>query len=276
MGDFQHKIENAFMATAYPLLVSLRGARKPSGEKIDMSKFVLTFEDNFDGKELDASKWKRHYDGVRKGGYWDSAQTFIEDNKLIIRTEYKEDGRFGAGYYSDALDTGGLFEQTYGYFECRCKLPAAKGLWSAFWLMPQNSLKKGVPYESGTEIDVFESPFFHRRKNSVITSNLHYGGYGSGHKIKIIGFFVPNNPYTEFNTYGVEWNKDEYSFYINGEKTASSRFVSQHNEHMLLSAEVDGVNGKPSAGWSGNITKNKPGALPADFVVDYVRAYQYK
>lgn len=108
---------------------------------------------------------------------------------LHIRTEYRSDGPNGAGWYSDGICTSGLFEQTYGYFECRCKLPAAQGLWSAFWLT-RSGLVSGKPGTEGTEIDVFESPMYNRKgDNKLITSNLHYNGYGAAHRFHNVGFF---------------------------------------------------------------------------------------
>lgn len=114
--------------------------------------------------------------------------------------------------------------------------------------------------------------------NKLITSNLHYNGYGAAHRFHNVGFFKVKNPYEEFNTYGLEWNEKEYIFYINGRETARSSFggVSRKDEYMLLSVEVDGVKGKPAGGWSGIITKNKENAMPSGFVIDYVRAYRYK
>ena len=84
-----------------------------------------------------------------------------------------------------------------------------------------------------------------------------------------------NNPYEAFNTYGLKWTPEEYIFYVNGVETGRSRYggVCRQPLYMLLSVEVDGVGGIPSAGWSGKITKNRTADLPADFVVDYVRVY---
>ena len=247
---------------------------------LDLSKFTLTFEDDFDGDTLDPSVWNHFRQGVRKGGYWDKEQAFLRDGNLIIRTEYKPDGKYGPGWYCDRIDTRRLWEQKYGYFECRCILPAAEGLWSAFWLSTE-AIDDFVPGRRGTEIDVFESPLWHRKlknkDNGMITSNLHYGGYGAGHRYRNAAVAKANDPYREYNTYGVEWNEDGYIFYVNGKETGRSRFggVSRVPEYLQLSVEIDGVAGKPFPGWSGKITGNAPGTFPVDFIVDYVRAYQY-
>lgn len=259
--------------------------RKPwepkSGRELDLSKFKLTFEDNFNGKKLNEKYWSHVGQGRRKGGYWDAGQTSVRNGKLTIRTEYKKNGKYGEGYYCDRVDTRGKFEQTYGYFECRAILPAAKGMWSAFWLTSSN-IQDFTPGRKGTEIDVFESPLYYRVADGLdtglVTSNIHYGGYSLGHRYMNVTVTKPDDPYHKFNTYGVEWNKKGYIFYVNGKETGRSSFggVSRVPEFMLLSTEVDGSHGKPGYGWSGIITDNDKKALPAKFIVDYVRVYQYK
>lgn len=277
-----YKILNVMVDIVNKFIVAFRAPWKTtSTNTVDLSKFTMTFNDEFDSGSLNESIWQNYADGVRDGGYWDKDQAFVQDGNLIIRTEYKEDGTYGPGYYSRRVDTRGRFEQTYGYFECRCILPAAQGLWSAFW-MSSTQLGDNVPATQGTEIDVFESPMWYRglygERNDLVTSNLHYGGYKLGHRYQNVAVSTAVDPYNSYNTYGVEWNKDEYIFYINGVETGRSSFggVSQVPEFMELSVEVDGVGGVPYPGWSGLITRNAAGALPADFKVDYVRAYQYK
>ena len=93
-----------------------------------VSDYVLTFSDEFDEGWVNCDKWNTPaQNGVRKGGYWSMNQCRVEDGNLVIKTEYKEDGQFGPGYYTDRIDTRNKYTQKYGYFECRAKVPAGHG-----------------------------------------------------------------------------------------------------------------------------------------------------
>ena len=62
----------------------------------------------------------------------------------------------------------------------------------------------------GTEIDVYESLCGGDLLPNAVSSNLHYDGYNDAHEamgdVKVL---LKNNPYEEYNTYGVEWNENE-------------------------------------------------------------------
>lgn len=275
-NDMIQRLVNYLILPIHELIVMFRRPWEPKENEVDLSRFELTFEDEFEGETL-SDTWWSYSDGVRKGGYWDREQAFLENGNLVIRTQYQENGRFGPGYYSWRATTKNTFEQAYGYFEVRCILPAAQGLWSAFWLTGEN-VKTGVPATEASEIDIFESPLWLRhREKGIVTQNIHYGGYETGHRYTNVAVAKANNPYEEYNTYGLEWTPEEYIFYVNGKETGRSAFggVCRNPLYLLLSVEVDGVGGKPSTGWSGLITENTEDALPADFVIDYVRVYQH-
>lgn len=250
-------------------------------KRIDLSKFTLTFEDEFDG-ELDRSVWSGHYtygdkSSIRCGSYWNNYMAYTEYGKLIIPLRYLPDGMggTGAGWYTAGLDTDddapNGFSQKFGYFECRCILPKGADIWSAFWMMNGKVVNVDGSGKDGTEVDIMESFSYGKRISNVIQNNLHWDGYGEAHqsggakKAYIIG----NNPYESFNTYGLEWNENEYIFYVNGKEYCRSNAggVCQNPLYMILSVEMWGENGVPS--------ERDSSASPTAFVVDYVRAYQY-
>lgn len=270
------------MSLIISLCVALDIPCYPMGQKVDMDKFVLTFSDDFDA-ELDRSVWSGHYQygnttEARKGSYWNQNLASTKDGNLVIPIVYLEDGMGGkgAGWYTAGIDTDSDapngFSQKYGYFECRCILPKGADIWSAFWLMNDGVYNPDGNGMDGTEIDIFESDCYGDFIENAITSNLHFDGYGDAHqKHGATKFLLKNNPYEEFNTYGLEWNEDEYIFYINGVETFRTDYggVSQNEEYLILSVEMKGENGIPSE------RENLP-AEGAEFIVDYVRVYQYK
>ena len=253
----------------------------PMGNEVDMSKFTETFVEDFDG-ELDRSVWSGHYQYgdktvARKGSYWNQNLAYTEDGNLIIPIKYLEDGMggTGAGWYTAGIDTDSDapngFSQKYGYFECRCILPKGADIWSAFWLMNDGVYNPDGNGMDGTEIDIFESDCYEDYWNNAVTSNLHFDGYNEAHqKMGAYKFLIKNNPYEEFNTYGLEWNENEYIFYINGVETFRTSYggVSQNEEYLILSVEMRGQDGIPSE------RENAPGE-EAQFIVDYVKVYQY-
>lgn len=262
----------------------------PDNKALDLSNMKLVFEDDFSGG-LNRTIWQTSFDNpIRRGGYWADEQTFTENGKLIIRTEYKENGKYGPGWYTGTCLSKGKLDFTYGYFEVKCKAPAAEGLWSAFWMQCDNMANGDTNCgKNGAEIDIMESPYYNdpflaaQTYRNTTTHTVHVDGYGRQHKSKNSGFFrVNNDMYKEFNTYGVLWTEKEYIFYINGTETWRTGFgVSRVPEYLWLSVEIAGGpdNANPDNTdnkftWAGDIRNNPQAAFPADFIIDYIRVYQ--
>lgn len=255
---------------------------------LDWSKFTEepVFEDEFDGDEINRTYWAGHLNDngtfMRKGGYWNPKMLSVEDGALHIRTAYYPEGLDGgpAGWYNGAMDTNGHYMQKYGYFECRCILPKGVGLWGAFWMLCKSMGDTTMGGLNGAEIDIFESPYYYSPLYRNTTKHtIHIDGYAEAHKSQGSGYYrISGNPYEEFHTYGVEWNEKEYVFYIDGKMTARTDFggASQVEEYMLLSVEVGGENGTPTESWAGPVIDTNGQDFVSDFIVDYVRTYQYK
>lgn len=257
------------------------------GQALDLSRFSLTWSDEFSDGTFDKTRWSGHYvwgDNAtypRDYAYWNRCMASFRGDCLILSVDYLEDGPSepegpdGPAYFSYGMDTHPYtdgpgkpgFEQLYGYFECRCILPKGEGMNPAFWLLTDgmwdDDTDGGV---TGCEIDVFETHYTRNRFNEdSIYQTVHIDAYGDAHRQEGQGSFYADKPYEKFNTYGVEWNPDGYIFYVNGVETARTDFggVCRVPLYLILSVGVDK-----------NIESNKN--LPAEFIVDYVRAYQYK
>lgn len=279
--------------------------------------YNLVFSDDFDGDKLDRTKWRVGYNTPdrRVGFYEDSEDTvFVKDGNLVIRTSYKKDGQYGEGWYTSWVesctdknkghtqtpDNFKGFAGKYGYYEIRCKVPKTKGIWSAFWLMPNENV--GMTKDDiigtgsdGVEIDVMESPWYYKMfKKNTNQHVLHGDGY-TLNKTETSPMLKVPNMYDEFHTYGVLWNEEEYIFYIDGKETWRTKHsvdgeelgVSQVEEYLLMTVEVAGykdedgnfhvgkelIDGKEKNNWCGNPSSNNK-TKSYDFVIDYVKVYQ--
>ena len=271
----------------------------PSGQELELeSRFELVWEDEFEGDSLDKSKWGfPWWETERKGGYWHEDLVSVKDGNLVITTAYYDEplenyyydkwhdrinfDDYKEGWYTGCIETRGKYEFCYGYYECRCILPKSSGMWSAFWMMNSGVSNVDGSGQDGTEVDVFESMYYKDvwwGAGDAIVTGIHYDGYGEDHKGDTIGKWFANNPYEEYNTYGVEWNENEYIFYINGVETGrlSTGGVSQNPEYLILSCEVAGANGIADADRNGVGKMSMDTDETAEFIVDYVRVYQYK
>lgn len=273
----------SLLMSVFTILQSLTASSLP--KQLDLSEFELVWEDDFNGDALDTSVWSGHQlwntdTVVRKGGYWNLDFATVSDGNLHISTEYFPDGYNGngmAGWYSCGLTSRYAVKQKYGYFEVRCILPKGCGMWSAFWLTCTGVTNVDGTGKDGAELDVFESSYYYSDNKNRVTTNIHFDGYGAEKQSEnvCIAEITANNPYEEYNTYGVEWNEDEYIFYINGIETGRSSFggTSEVEEWLMLTVEVGGADGVPKKSWAGPSVDNSD--VITDFIVDYVRIYQY-
>jgi beta-glucanase (GH16 family) len=243
-------------ALAAPSLFAQTGPAKEFLPPLPAGKqWKLAWQDEFDGTNLDESKWNRLGNSKRKDGYWIKDDAFLNgQGSLLLRTR-KVGDRFTCG----AVDTQGKFEHIFGYYACRGKMPKQPGHWPAFWLQSPGVSKVGDEGRDGTEIDIVEIPW----RNGQITFNLHWDGYGKDHKTA--GTRVTMPELTEgFHVYGLLWTATEYVFYVDGKEVwrSSAGGVSQVPEYIKVTEEI----GK----WAGDIGQAQ---LPDFFEVDYVRVY---
>jgi Glycosyl hydrolases family 16 len=116
----------------------------------------MSWSDEFDGDELDLTRWIYRASGPRLDATVTSEAVSVGDGALTIKT-YTEAGKHYVGMIGSYRHPGGGFEQTYGYFEARVKFDNAPGQWSAFWLQsPTLGSPLGDPATAGVEMDIAE------------------------------------------------------------------------------------------------------------------------
>jgi len=224
-----------------------------------LNDYKLVWSDEFNGVELDRSKWSYRYLGPRRDAVnVKEAVTFDGKGHLVLTTS-----KVGDKYHTGMIGTGRTYKARYGYFEARVLLQAELGHWSAFWLQtPSMGMHIGEPELAGVEVDIFE---YLRKEDDLVRHALHWDGYKKDHRSK------GKKPVVDglskgWHTFGLLWTKDSYTFYIDGQQTwKTSKAVSRRSQYIILSLEV----GK----WAGDIAK---ATLPDSYLVDYVRVYQKK
>lgn len=154
-------------------------------------------------------------------------------------------------YSSGMISSRGNFSQRYGYFEIRARWSGGKGIWPAFWLLPE---KGGWP----PEIDVLEA---HGDKPGITYHTLH-----SRHDTQ--GTHTVRFPAADgaFHTYGVLWLADRITFYIDDRLTASEPTPADMHQPMYVIANL-AIGGK----WPGD--PNGETRFPATMDIDYIRAW---
>ncbi|MES2995712.1 MAG: glycoside hydrolase family 16 protein [Verrucomicrobiota bacterium] len=222
------------------------------------NKWVVTFEDDFTGRSIDEKKWLIEGDYKRKDGWWTKSACKLDGNgNLEILT-----AREGEKLISGCVSSAGKFEQKYGYWECKAKMPKHPGHWAAFWLMCNGVGTVGNEGRDGTEIDIMEFP----KRDGTINFALHWDGYGKDHKVKGSEVKMPE-VLNDWATYSLYWSPTEYIFYVNRKEVWRSNAggVCQVPTHILVSTEI--------ASWGGKIDEKK---LPDKFIIDYVRVWDLK
>ncbi len=264
----------------------------PDGE------WKLAWSDEFDGTELDRSKWhfRTEYWGAQNDAYIDQGVAPDGKGNLVFHPVVVDGKLCSAqlqtgGNSFDKLDLYGAIENRlakrhgdnpwneieiwpfkpldepkfmhrYGYYEARMKFQQCDFWWSAFWTQSPSIGTAYNPAYCGVESDIIE--YF---VNGELTSGNIYGGYGKQFReaARIHYPFVNDGA---FHRLGLDWSENGYVFYLDGKEMArSSEPVSQVEQFILLTTEVKGYRlGKPKTEWTEE-------ELNDTFTVDYVRVF---
>lgn len=289
------------------LPVACREARTVEGREASLlpegKQFKLVWNDEFDGTALDAAKWSYRTNFWGRRAHWfatpEDGAVEVKDGLLRLKLVKKPDGQF----VSPQLQTGELvwdiphlsnptgfwplpkrerpkFLHRYGYYECRCRLQKMPGWWSAFWMQTESQGVTLDPGVSGIEQDIMES----FDPGEVIVASFHTNGYGADYK----GFHIPaaydEPPKFEgklnlavdtenFHTFGLLWEPEGYSIYIDGRlRGFNNAAVSHVPEFILVSTEAKWYRKNRMTG-EGVPELDAAARAGDDFVVDFVRVY---
>ncbi len=200
--------------------------------------------------------------------YTDRTENVTVQNGVLIITA-KEESFEGANYTSARLLTKGKFEQTYGRFEARIKLPWGKGIWPAFWLLGDDSNGTEIWPQIG-EIDIMEYVGNHPTK---VFGTVHGPGYSGAEGITKSYELEGDRFDTGFHVFGIEWGPDYINYYVDDvlynqitpEDVTGEWVFNRGPFYIILNVAVGGaLPGSPNA----------ETVFPQNMLVDYVRVYK--
>lgn len=266
-----------------PALILLFGCAVDDGSIVSSpERFELTWSDEFDGAAdtlPDLSMWQFDLGtGPNSDGwgnqelqfYTGRAENVSLDGEGNLRIRARRESFGNRDYTSSRIRTQGAFDQEYGRFEARIKLPAGQGIWPAFWMLGANFDEVGWP--TCGEIDIME---FRGQNTDTVSGAVHGPGYSGGNPIYDEFRDETGTFDDDFHVFAIEWDPGRIAWFVDDQlfhlvTTAEVRapgndWVFDHPFFLILNVAVGGS-------FVGAPSDETP--FPAEMLVDYVRVYR--
>ena len=178
------------------------------------AKYREIWRDDFNGNQLDQSKWYFGNIGCSGNGNnemqcYTDRNAKVENGLLVINVKI-EPGNGGKQFSSSRIHGKQGF--VYGKFEARAKLPKGRHLWPAVWMMPLKS-EFGEWPRSG-EIDIME----HRGQVSdSVEGTIHYGDRGHIYEGSSMRKF-PFDFSRDFHVFAIERTPTKIAWSVDGKE----------------------------------------------------------
>lgn len=221
-----------------------------------------SFEDTFSGTTLDSTVWndqRREHESEsaprtcartdpatrRVGGGVLHLGVALDPERLDQRCQYTTDE--GAGEQSYLLTSQVATEHTrlfrHGIVAARIRPQEARGMHSAFWMLPEDTVFGDGDPSAGTEIDIME--FFGKKPHGRETIASFVSYYNPGWQAVKFGAMFRDARralsegarwWDEFHVFSVEWTDQEYVFRVDGrEYHRETNAVSLAQQYLVLS-----------------------------------------
>src|SRR6516165_3111561 len=220
---------------------------------LDLTGYKLTFDDEFNNLSVSQtgagttwadirSEWRFDANsdiGFGNSSFLDAASgynPFSVQNGVLSITAEPNPTQYGypGSWASGLITTQGNFSQEYGYFEIRANFSSLPGAWDAFWLLPDKQTPDPNNAGRWQELDVVE----------------HYGSFPQGVYTHVhTTDAAPNvnwqqnlQVYSElaqpggYHTYGMDWEPNTLTFYVDGQETGSFPTPSDMHSPMYMLA----------------------------------------
>lgn len=253
-------------------------------ELLENNGWNLVWNDEFEGSELDSTKWSCQIgNGYNGWGNYES-QYYTQENVSVsdgtLKITAKKENKDGFNYTSSRIRTvtdqgQTLFSTKYGKVEARIKLPNGSGLWPAFWMMPVDNEYGSWPLSG--EIDIMEA---RGRVLDTVHGTIHFGEERPFNKHMGGSFtFGDGTDITDYHVYAVEWNENTIIWYVDGiEYYRTSNWYTMKDGVVAeypapFNQEFYIILNMAVGGNYDSYTLPSDDVLPGTMEVDYVRVY---
>jgi beta-glucanase (GH16 family) len=252
-------------AVALAAVLAPTGGRGEPAPSLDISRFPLTFRDEFDSlrvtRDGGAGPWfaavHAPFGAVKfQNPRPDGAYT-VSGGVLTIRAVKLPQG-WRSGLIQTRSGDGKGFSQKYGYFEMRAKLPMSPATWPAFWLLTMTGHETPQATPRG-EVDIVEA---YGNQPNVLHHAVHlrYRGDRPWYVSKQVKAGVDLS--ADFHTYGVLITPRWVTFYFDRKETWKFPTLEEYKVPMYMIVDL--------AMQAKNLDR---AGSRAEMQVDYVRAY---
>jgi beta-glucanase (GH16 family) len=221
--------------------------------------WAIVFGDEFDGTELDRSRWDDRSSAESDEGRGNKGNQQLEWNQAancrvgggeLVMTARRERHESAAGerydWTSCLIASTPSLEFQHGYIEERAILPSADGFWPAFWTWQAAQVDRQV------ETDVYEQ---YSAGSRELQMTQHSGSRGG------CTWKLPFDPSADWHTYGVAIEASGTVWYVDGIQVCRTTATADGPTNVISNLAVYGDD-PPAAG-----------TRSADKRVDYIRAW---
>ncbi len=235
--------------------------------------YQSVWQDEFNGTSLDLTSWGFDIGGSGWGNnelqYYTNRpeNVYLTGGKLVI--EAKKESYQGREYTSTRLLTKGKKEFTFGRIDIRAKLPVAKGIWPALWMLGKKIDQTSWP--ACGEIDIME--LIGKEPNKV-HGTMHWGANTSTRQSFGTNYTLSSGTYADkFHVFSLVWELDKIEIFMDDisyckfDKSKVGAAAYPFNEPFFLIFNV-AVGGD----WPGSPDAST--SFPQQMFVDYVRVFK--
>jgi Glycosyl hydrolases family 16 len=220
---------------------------------LNLTGYTLTFDDEFNNLSVSQTgagttfadirpEWRADANsdvGFGNSSFVDAASGYnpFNDQNGVLSVTAAPPGQtqFGVpgNWDSGLLSTEGNFSQTYGYFQITANFSGQPGAWDGFWLLPDKQIPDPNNAGGWQELDVVEH---YGDSPPSVFSTVHTTDPlppGETWQQATQVYSQTSQP-GGFNTYGMDWEPNTITFYVNGQETGSIPTPSDMHSPMYM------------------------------------------